>query len=128
MIPVALVAIIIFACREDFEAVIPSQGRGRDTGCPVPPAPIRTCGAGVTGQPVDSSEPGGSDGVLEVSRLARDNADWYRLLELCGVTDTLLGDSDGVYRPALFNYRRLLGLNRPDHPGVRASLYLVHSI
>jgi DNA invertase Pin-like site-specific DNA recombinase len=48
--------------------------------------------------------------VLEVSRLARNNADWYRLLELCGVTDTLLGDSDGVYHPALFNDRLLLGL------------------
>jgi len=48
--------------------------------------------------------------VLEVSRLARNNADWYRLLELCGVTDTLLGDSDGVYHPARFNDRLLLGL------------------
>src|ERR1043166_3390419 len=36
---------------------------------------------------------------LEVSRLARNNADWYRLLELCGITDTLIGDSDGVYHP-----------------------------
>jgi DNA invertase Pin-like site-specific DNA recombinase/uncharacterized protein YndB with AHSA1/START domain len=47
---------------------------------------------------------------LEVSRLARNNADWYRLLELCGITDTLIGDNDGVYHPALFNDRRLLGL------------------
>jgi DNA invertase Pin-like site-specific DNA recombinase len=47
---------------------------------------------------------------LEVSRLARNNADWYRLLELCGVTDTLIGDSDGVYHPGLFNDRLLLGL------------------
>jgi DNA invertase Pin-like site-specific DNA recombinase len=46
---------------------------------------------------------------LEVSRLARKNADWYRLLELCGITDTLIGDNDGVYHPALFN-DRLLGL------------------
>jgi hypothetical protein len=38
------------------------------------------------------------------------NADWYRLLELCGVTDTLIGDNDGVYHPALFNDRLLLGL------------------
>jgi hypothetical protein len=51
---------------------------------------------------------------LEVSRLARNNADWYRLLELCGVTDTLIGDNDGVYHPALFNDRLLLGLNRPE--------------
>ena len=50
---------------------------------------------------------------LEVSRLARNNADWYRLLELCGITGTLIGDSDGVYHPALFNDRLLLGLNRP---------------
>ena len=47
---------------------------------------------------------------LEVSRLARNNADWYRLLELCGVTDTLIGDNDGIYHPALFNDRLLLGL------------------
>lgn len=47
---------------------------------------------------------------LAVSRLARNNADWYRLLELCGITDTLIGDNDGVYHPALFNDRLLLGL------------------
>ena len=47
---------------------------------------------------------------LEVSRLARNNADWYRLLDLCGLTDTLIGDSDGVYHPALFNDRLVLGL------------------
>jgi DNA invertase Pin-like site-specific DNA recombinase len=47
---------------------------------------------------------------LEASRLARNNADWYRLIELCGVTDTLIGDSDGLYHPALFNDRLLLGL------------------
>jgi DNA invertase Pin-like site-specific DNA recombinase len=47
---------------------------------------------------------------LEVSRLARNNADWYRLLELCGITDTLIGDNDGVYHPGLFNDRLLLGL------------------
>src|SRR2546425_6096153 len=47
---------------------------------------------------------------LEVSRVARNNADWYRLLDLCGITDTLIGDSDGIYHPALFNDRLLLGL------------------
>jgi len=47
---------------------------------------------------------------LEVSRLARNNADWYRLLDLCGMTDTLIGDSDGVYHPVLFNDRLVLGL------------------
>ena len=48
---------------------------------------------------------------LEVSRLARNNADWYRLLDLCGLTDTLIGDADGLYDPASFNDRLVLGLN-----------------
>lgn len=47
---------------------------------------------------------------LEVSRLARNNADWYRLLDLCGVTNTLIGDGDGIYHPGLFNDRLVLGL------------------
>src|ERR1700758_346016 len=47
---------------------------------------------------------------LEVSRLARNNADWYRLLDLAGLTDTLIGDGDGIYHPSLFNDRLLLGL------------------
>jgi len=47
---------------------------------------------------------------IEVSRVARNNADWYRLLDLCGVTDTLIGDEDGTYHPGLFNDRLLLGL------------------
>ena len=48
--------------------------------------------------------------ALEVSRLARNNADWYRLLDLCGATDTLIGDADGLYHPGLFNDRLVLGL------------------
>src|SRR5579864_5306803 len=47
---------------------------------------------------------------LEVSRLARNNADWQRLLELCAISGTLIGDEDGVYDPAHFNDRLLLGL------------------
>jgi DNA invertase Pin-like site-specific DNA recombinase len=47
---------------------------------------------------------------LEVSRVARNNAEWYRLLDLCGVSDTLIGDEDGLYHPGLFNDRLLLGL------------------
>ena len=46
---------------------------------------------------------------LEVSRLARNNADWHRLIDLCGLTDTLIGDADGIYHPSLFNDRLLLG-------------------
>jgi DNA invertase Pin-like site-specific DNA recombinase len=48
--------------------------------------------------------------ALEVSRLARNNADWYRLLDLAGMTDTLIADTDGIYHPALFNDRMLLGM------------------
>ena len=47
---------------------------------------------------------------LEVSRLARNNTDWYRLLDLCCVTNTLIGDDDGIYHPADFNDRLVLGL------------------
>jgi DNA invertase Pin-like site-specific DNA recombinase len=47
---------------------------------------------------------------IEVSRLARNNADWYHLLDLCAMTDTLIGDADGIYHPAWFNDRLLLGL------------------
>jgi DNA invertase Pin-like site-specific DNA recombinase len=47
---------------------------------------------------------------LEVSRLARNNADWHRLLEICALADTLILDEDGVYDPTGFNDRLLLGL------------------
>ena len=47
---------------------------------------------------------------IEVSRLARRNSDWYRLLDLCALTDTLIADADGVYHPGLHNDRLLLGL------------------
>ena len=47
---------------------------------------------------------------LEVSRLARNNADWHRLLEICAMTDTLILDEDGLYDPGEFNDRLLLGL------------------
>lgn len=47
---------------------------------------------------------------LEVSRLARNNADWHRLLEICALTETLILDEDGVYDPQSFNDRLLLGL------------------
>jgi excisionase family DNA binding protein len=47
---------------------------------------------------------------LEVSRLARSNADWYRLLDLCALTATLIADVDGVYDPADYTDRLSLGL------------------
>ena len=47
---------------------------------------------------------------LEVSRLARNSADWHRLLELCALSDTLILDNDGIYDPSHYNDRLLLGL------------------
>ena len=47
---------------------------------------------------------------LEVSRLARNNSDWHRLLEICGLTSTLILDEDGIYDPGAFSDRLLLGL------------------
>jgi DNA invertase Pin-like site-specific DNA recombinase len=47
---------------------------------------------------------------VEMSRLARSNRDWHQLLELCGVFRTLIADLDGVYDPAQYNDRLLLGL------------------
>jgi DNA invertase Pin-like site-specific DNA recombinase len=47
---------------------------------------------------------------LEVSRLARNSTDWHRLLEICALADVLIVDEDGVYDPAHFNDRLLLGL------------------
>src|SRR5271169_5989069 len=47
---------------------------------------------------------------LEVSRLARNNADWYRLLDPCALTRTLIADSDGLYHAGDFNDRLVLGL------------------
>ena len=46
----------------------------------------------------------------EVSRLARNNADWYQLLDLCMLTGTLVADSDGIYCPGHINDRMVLGL------------------
>jgi DNA invertase Pin-like site-specific DNA recombinase len=47
---------------------------------------------------------------LECSRLARNSADWHQLLELCGMTGTLICDEDGLYDPRSFNDRLLLGM------------------
>jgi DNA invertase Pin-like site-specific DNA recombinase len=47
---------------------------------------------------------------IEMSRLARSNRDWHHLLEVCGIFDTLIADTDGVYDPTAYNDRLLLGL------------------
>ena len=48
--------------------------------------------------------------AIEASRLAHSNADWHRLIEICGITGTLLIDEDGCYDPCDFNDGLLLGL------------------
>lgn len=48
--------------------------------------------------------------ALEASRLSRSNADWYRLIELCSLTNTLIIDEDGCYNPSDFNDQLILGL------------------
>ena len=57
---------------------------------------------------------------IEVSRLARRNADWYNLMDLCALTDTLIADGDGVYHPGDYNSRLVLGFEGHDGRG-RAS-------
>jgi DNA invertase Pin-like site-specific DNA recombinase len=61
--------------------------------------------------------------AYEASRLARNNADWYALLDLASVVGTLIADADGVYDPRLYNDRLLLGLR-----GIfsEAELHLLH--
>lgn len=54
---------------------------------------------------------------LEVSRLARNNADWHRLLELSALSQTLILDEDGVYDPGHFNDRLLLGEGHHERGG-----------
>jgi len=47
---------------------------------------------------------------LEASRLARNGREWHHLIELCGMTGTVIVDPDGIYDPALMNDRLLLGM------------------
>jgi hypothetical protein len=62
--------------------------------------------------------------ALEVSRLARSSADWRQLLDLCALTGTLIADADGIYSPADFNDRLLLGLKGTMS---EAELHLIRS-
>ena len=58
-----------------------------------------------------------------MSRLARSGKDWYQLIELCALGGTLLADTDGVYDPAEYNDRLLLGLKGTMS---EAELYLIN--
>ena len=59
-----------------------------------------------------------------MSRLARSNADWYQLLDLCALTDTLIADADGIYHPGSYNDRLVLGLKGTMS---EAELHLIRS-
>jgi DNA invertase Pin-like site-specific DNA recombinase len=61
---------------------------------------------------------------LECSRLARNNADWHRLLQICAFNNTLILDEDGLYDPCQFNDRLLLGLKGTMS---EAELYLIRA-
>src|SRR5262249_43407067 len=61
---------------------------------------------------------------LAVSRLARSSADWHHLLEICALTGTLILDEDGLYDPAAFNDRLLLGLKGAMS---EAELHVLHA-
>jgi DNA invertase Pin-like site-specific DNA recombinase len=60
----------------------------------------------------------------DVSRLARNNADWYQLLDLATVVGTLIADTDGIYDPRHYNDRLLLGLKGTMS---EAELYMLRS-
>jgi DNA invertase Pin-like site-specific DNA recombinase len=62
--------------------------------------------------------------ALEVSRFARSSADWHQLIDLCALTGTLIGDSDGIYAPGEFNDRLVLGLKGTMS---EAELYLIRA-
>ncbi len=62
--------------------------------------------------------------ALEASRLARSNADWHRLIEICSITGTLIIDEDGCYDPSDFNDGLLLGLKGTM---AQAELHFIHS-
>jgi len=88
--------------------------RARQLGWPLDAIRIIDGDLGISGSVTGQRD--GFEGVLaevalgQVSRLARNNAAWYRLLDLAGVCDTLVADADGVYHPALFNDRLVLGM------------------
>ena len=62
--------------------------------------------------------------ALEVSRFARNNRDWYQVLDLCALMDTLIADDDGVYHPGDYNDRLLLGLKGTISEAESHAIYL----
>ncbi len=48
---------------------------------------------------------------LDASRLARNNSDWYQLIDLCSLFGTLIADGEQLYDPRQYHDRLLLGLS-----------------
>jgi DNA invertase Pin-like site-specific DNA recombinase len=95
--------------------------RARALGWPAERVHVVDCDQGQSGQDGDrrgfqqvvSEVSLGRVGIVlayEASRLARNNADWYALLDLAALVGTLIADADGVYDPRSYNDRLLLGL------------------
>src|SRR2546429_8494885 len=63
---------------------------------------------------------------VEMSRLARSNKDWHQLLELCALFHTLIADLDGIYDPAQYNDRLLLGFYVRYHQRPLSQRRLAH--
>jgi DNA invertase Pin-like site-specific DNA recombinase len=95
--------------------------RALDLGWPASSVHVIDADLGQSGQ--DGQRPGfqelvaavslGRVGMIlayEASRLARNNTDWYTLLDLATVVGTLMADTEGVYDPRQYNDRLLLGL------------------
>jgi excisionase family DNA binding protein len=65
--------------------------------------------------------------AFDVTRLARNNADWYRLLDMCGICEALVADLDGVYDMSSYNDRLVLGLkgtmSEAEHHLMRTRLH-----
>ena len=75
-----------------------------------PAQAARAAPASNTWWPRSDSVTSGRSLAIEVSRLARNNRDWYQLLDLCGLMDTLIIDDEGIYNTRQPNDRLLLGL------------------
>src|SRR5947209_9230918 len=108
--------------RESADLQYQIRRRATDLGWPEARTLVIDDDQGISGQAIDN-RPGfqrllaeislGRVGILfgrEVSRLSRSNKDWHQLLELCALFQVLIGDADGIYDPADYNDRLLLGL------------------
>ncbi|WP_197168041.1 recombinase family protein, partial [Neorhodopirellula pilleata] len=108
--------------RESTERQYALKDHAKNLGWPVTRIVVLDCDLGKSGTSTSDREDfkklvadvslgkAGAVLAIEASRLARSNADWHRLIEICGITGTLIIDEDGCYDPCDFNDGLLLGL------------------